>query len=693
MKLKLFILFAVIFVFAFTSVGDREKKYYYKIFADDDSKFTNVGNIALTVTNFGTYGHGFSKWPEQPSCEYPIGSGIEHIFDGGLWVGGFLSDDSLGSNRLGPYVSTGAVDASSVSNRGGGFEYTNKREDVIKERSSLLESKSFSPDAVSHQDFFMEYVDTNTAIGSEPIVDHDPLGIAVRHETYAWNFPFADFFVIMNYWIKNVGDKYIDSVYVGLWTDSVVRNTNITGRPSGGDFYNKGGNGYNDSLNMAYEFDATGDVGFTDSYIGIQFLGSDTDFESVNFVSWQFRNTDDPRFFAPTIDVERYQKMRGFFGSNSRYGDGVTASDLKSPSNRSMLITMGDVNSIAPGDSINVTFAIVAAKKTGIDLPSLDTEEQKSELYTHGAWALRAYNGEDRNGDGIIDPDEDLDGDGKITRYILPAPPKLPKTKVIPENQRVTVYWDKSSEKSIDPISGKKDFEGYRLYRTNPGYELGGSIDLISSLVKIAEFDSMGNDIGFNTGFSQVEMIEPVTFPGDTTKYYYKFEIEDLLNGWQYTYTVTSFDEGDPGNNLSSLESSLLGNSTRIIPGTLPTSDANVKIGVYPNPYYGGAYWDGSSERLRKIYFYNLPEECEITVYTLSGDIVKNIYHNQISNGSDIRWFENYARDASQKMAGGEHAWDLITNDNQAIATGLYLFSVKDIANGNIKTGKFLVIK
>ncbi|RJP62119.1 MAG: hypothetical protein C4543_02565, partial [Ignavibacteriales bacterium] len=533
MKRKFFIIFIALFLCYFNSAS--QEKPSNKITVDDDSKYTNVGNLALTITNFGTYGHGFSKWPEQPSCEYPTGSGIEHLFDGGLWVGGFLSDDSTGSNKIGPFVSTGAVDASSVSNRGGGFEYTNQKQDYVVERSSLLESEFFSPKAISHQDLVMEYTDTNTFIGSEPIPDHNPLGIVVRHEAYSWNFPFADFFVIMNYWIKNVGDKYIDSVYVGLWTDAVVRNTNVTGRPSGSDFFNKGGNGYNDSLKIAYEFDATGDVGFTDSYIGIQFLGSDTNTDSVNFVSWQFRNTDDPRFFAPVLDVERYNKMRGFFGSNSRYNDGVNPNELKTPSNRSILITMGDLNSIAPGDSINITFAIVAAKKTGIDLAALDTEEQKTELYAHAGWALRAYNGEDRNGNGILDPGEDLDGDGKITRYILPAPPQLPKTKVVPESQSVSIYWDKSSEESIDPISGKKDFEGYRIYRTNPGYELGESTDLINSLVKVAEFDRLGNDVGFNTGFNSVELSEPVTFENDNTEYYYKFETENLLNGWQYT--------------------------------------------------------------------------------------------------------------------------------------------------------------
>ncbi len=684
-----------VFLFALSSLVFSQSQYrgIKKQTDDDNSKYTNVGNIGLTVTNFGTYGHGFSLWPEQPSCEYPLGSGIEHIFDGGLWVGGFIANDSLGSGRSGPFVTTGAVDAASVANRGGGWEFTNQPGSLVKERSSLIDSRFFSPQAVSHQDFVMDYVDTNRTLSNgELIVDHVPLGLAVHQETYAWNFTFANFFVIMNYWIKNVSDKYIDSVYIGLWTDTVVRNTNITSPRIGAAFYNKGGNGYIDSLHVAYEFDATGDIGFTDSYIGIQFLGANAHYDSVNFVSWQYKNTTDPNFFAPRTDIKRYDKMAGYFGGSNRWSSGIRHDDLKKPSNRSVLITAGPFKTIAPGDSVNVTFAIVAAKKYGNDPAAYDTDIQKKNLYSNAGWALRAYNGEDKNGNGVLDPGEDLDGDGKITRYILPAPPKSPVVKVVPMNRKVVIYWNKRSEYSVDPISGKKDFEGYRIYRTNAGFDLTASQDLQKALIQIAEFDSI-DGIGYNTGFDYIKLDKPVTFKGDTTKYYYKFEIDGLLNGWEYVYSVTAFDKGDPANNLGSLESSKLANAIKVLPGTLPTSDPNVKVGVYPNPYYGNAYWDGSSERLRKIYFYNLPQDCEITIYTLSGDVVKRIHHTAASNGSNLRWFETFSKDQSQKMTGGEEPWDLITDGDQAIATGMYLFTVKDNSNGNIKTGKFLIIK
>lgn len=457
-------------------------------------------------------------------------------------------------------------------------------------------------------------------------------------------------------------------------------------------------------MRIAYEFDATGDIGFTDSYVGFQFLGSTPSLDSavnvggtilpsVNYVSWQFRNTDDPNFFSPQDDIQRYRKMEGYFGGNNRYNQGINPATLKTPSNRSELITTGPYKNIAPGDSINVVFAIVCANKYGNDPAAYDTEEQKSILYSNASWALRAYYGEDRNRNGILDPGEDIDGNGKITRYILPAPPIYPNVKVIPENQKAIIYWDKRSQTSVDPISGKKDFEGYRLYRTEPGFDLTGKQDVYKSLVLMAEFDSTGNPYGFNTGFSAVELKEPVTFEGDPNSYSYKFEVDNLLNGWQYLFSVTAFDKGDPENNLESLESGPLASLNKVIPGTLPTSSANVQVGVYPNPYYGNAYWDGSSERLRKIYFYNLPGTCEITIYTLSGDVVKRINHDKNSNGSNLRWFQNYSSDGKQVLSGGEEPWDLITDNDQAIATGLYLFSVRDLSNGNIKLGKFLIVK
>lgn len=199
MRFRLLLFFLLILSF-YIFPQDSDKHRLYKSLDDDATKYTNVGNFGLTITNFGTYGHGFVFWPQQPSAEYPIGSGIEHLFDGGLWIGAFTQNDTLGGGRQGPFVTTAAVDAASVSARGGGFEFTNAPGARVTERSSKFDSNVYSPDAVSHQDLVMVYSDTSRFfLNGELIVDHTPIGVEIYQESYAWDLSFANNFIIMNY--------------------------------------------------------------------------------------------------------------------------------------------------------------------------------------------------------------------------------------------------------------------------------------------------------------------------------------------------------------------------------------------------------------------------------------------------------------------------------------------------------------
>ena len=120
-----------------------------KIYDDVNNKYTTVGNISLTVTNYGTLGKGYCG--SQPSCQYPKNSGIEHLWLGGIWVGGIKG----GQTR----VSTGAIDVSNALKQEG-FEYYNGPGSIILERSSLQTSPNYRPDAISHQDFVCEVFDT-----------------------------------------------------------------------------------------------------------------------------------------------------------------------------------------------------------------------------------------------------------------------------------------------------------------------------------------------------------------------------------------------------------------------------------------------------------------------------------------------------------------------------------------------------
>ena len=693
-RLRRFILLLLMTVWFVPQLQPQTIHPFRKAVDDDESKFTSTGSVRVTISNFGTIGHGFNRWPVQPNCEYPAGSAIEHLFEGGLWIGAFVPGK-------GASVSTGAVDVSSVRDIAAGFEFTNAVGSRTQERSTIADSRFFSPSAISHQDFLADFTDSNKIVPgtSTTIPEHDaPLGVVVHMETYAWNFSFAENFVILNYTITNRSPNRLDSVYVGIWLDMVVRNTNIT-PPRGSAFFAHGGNGMADSLRLAYEFDADGDPGFTDSYIGLALLGTtpmqyfgpkpaggDSLGPRYNFNVWQFRNTTDPLYFSPSNDRERYEKM-AISLTRTEYAN------LKSPSNRSTLLTTGPFATLWPDSSVNVVFALVCAKKSGNDLTSQDTEQSKRGLFHALGFAQQAYDGEDKNRNGVLDPGEDLNGDAQLTRFVLPAPPTPPHVRMIPENQKITMYWDRAAESSVDPISGRKDFEGYRVYRTNAGSDLDPSKVLSSAFVLIGEFDLPDNKVFFNTGFGKIKLPAPVRFPNDPYEYWYKYEFADQLNGWQYVYSVTAFDTGDPENNVESLESSRLHNARRLIPGTTPDVAALADPRVYPNPYYAGAQWEGAGERQRKIYFYNLPSKAEIRIFTLTGDLVRVLKHDALtSNGNDIQWFSRYS-DGTQIMSGGEHAWDLITDNDQAISTGLYLFTVENVETGDIKRGKFAIIK
>ncbi len=665
-----------------------------------DYNYTSIGNIGLTVTSFGRIGNTFnaSFWPTEPSCEYPttpVRSHIEHLFNGGLWIGGY-------KNGQGPFVSTVTTDYYSNPS-----EFTQPLDSGLTERSSLPDSRYFSPGAVSHQDFVANFTDSNTVnpATNQEIVNHVPLNVSVHEETYAWEYPIANSFVILCFRITNTGDSPVDSMFVGFVNDFVVRNTEHRLPTEGTAFYSGTGIGYVDSLRLAYAFDAehlASDLP-TDNYVSIKLLGIDPLgdvvktgpdlLDSLNsythFSAWQFHlSSGDLNMLSPANDQDRFVKMETSIPADY-YLNPANGSYLGKPGNRYTLLSVGPFE-LMPDSSVTVAFAIVAAPKYNTANPT-DYQNNVAAcrhiLYDNATWAQRTYNGEDKNGNGILDPGEDLDGNGAITRYIFPNILPPPHVHVEPGRGEATVYWDDTPENVVDPLLNKKNFEGYRLYMSKPGFDFQGLQDPYMEIANFDIVDSIGLDAGM-----PARLNPPKQFFGDANKYVYRYTVPSLLAGWQYVFGVEAYDQGNPAALLPSQASvRAIG---RVFPGTAAPTGDTLTVGVFPNPYYTRASWDGTGERERKIYFYNLPPKCEIRIYTIAGDIVATLEHDAATYiGSDIKWFQHYSPDNTQQISGGLHAWDLITSQDQAIATGLYLFTVKNSVTGEIKRGKFLVIK
>jgi len=99
-----------------------------------------------------------------------------------------------------------------------------------------------------------------------------------------------------------------------------------------------------------------------------------------------------------------------------------------------------------------------------------------------------------------------------------------------------------------------------------------------------------------------------------------------------------------------------------------PTSDLE-RVAVVPNPYRATEAWDPVTGH--EIHFINLPTQAKIRIYTVAGDLVAELQHND-----RVRDFER---------------WDLKNGNGQDVASGIYMYRVE---SGRLSRQKrFIVIR
>ena len=94
-------------------------------------------------------------------------------------------------------------------------------------------------------------------------------------------------------------------------------------------------------------------------------------------------------------------------------------------------------------------------------------------------------------------------------------------------------------------------------------------------------------------------------------------------------------------------------------------------IHTVPNPYLASSRYDLAPTE-KQMMFVNMPEQCTLRIYSLTGVLIKNI---------------NY----SDQSGGGRLVWNMRNRDNQFIASGVYFFVVTT-PEGDEHVGKFTVI-
>ena len=100
-------------------------------------------------------------------------------------------------------------------------------------------------------------------------------------------------------------------------------------------------------------------------------------------------------------------------------------------------------------------------------------------------------------------------------------------------------------------------------------------------------------------------------------------------------------------------------------------------IKVVPNPYIASSIYNETEYR-RQIRFTNLPKNCKVTIYTVSGEEVVSFDKPGVNNHAECG-----------DEFSGSCFWDMRTINNQEVAPGLYIFTVEDTSEGN-ENNKFV---
>lgn len=413
------------------------------------------------------------------------------------------------------------------------------------------------------------------------------LGLQIDGRAFQWSNALASNVIFFVWSITNVSDTPLDTVLFGIYGD-----------PDIGGVDNDDDNGLfispYDTLvplyarNMVYFWDpdGIGDLGRELGYLGCKFLespgnpddGIDNDGDGM-IDERQDDGIDNDGDWNPETDDVGIDGIAGTgdFGE----GDGLPTIGTRLSDGRPNPLTPGEPNfeytDLDESDQVGLTSFKSSAWATDLLIaydediwnatkPGNFSEITQSEdiVFIFGSGYISLQPGETKRISMAFlfgeDQDELLLTAETVQNiynknYKFFRPPDLPQVSAVADDKKVTLYWDDTAEKSIDPITGQ-DFEGYVVYRsTRPDFadvynitDGQGSKFLYEPLKDIngaeAKWDLVNDWIGFH----------PIPYVGRGISYYlgdnsglvHTFvDSNEVRNGQTYYYAVVAYDHGD----------------------------------------------------------------------------------------------------------------------------------------------------
>ena len=626
-------------------------------------------SMRLRLDNTGVFGYMANprrgdEVRDSLGLEYPAGSGIEHIFGGGLWVGAKIDTGRIpGVSPRIKVVSTGyegwagpLYELFPSPSAADSFWRGDKNRPNEKPAGwDEYWGTGFAYKPISDQDRYCMYTD----FYRRP-TRHVPLGIKVIQSSYAWDDTYADAITMIEYRIINTTNKSIDSAFVGYFVDADVGPYRIS------QFERNNFTGYYTNSRTAYIHNP---INRGSTPVGVALLSTSRSLDSLRYT---FQWYPGPQ--SPSPDAVRYDLLSA---------GGVEPDEYPALSDTRFLFGFGPFNIRPATDPHPDTLKVAVAIISGHNLTELQRNASRAlDIYLNQGIRLPAtppspplrvevgfrnvkLDWKWRQGDkekfGRDDPETNWDTTNQVARWDPDRYRSRPGFAIPP---------------GIDSTRGGRNFEAYRVWRSeHPEYP-----DPSFTLIK---------------QFDVIENVDSARFEYDTGLKY-TFTDTNLVRGKTYVYSVTSksipniaYQQLPSGEYVrvpvEPLESRNATNAVRI---DLPFAVAKTlgKVSVVPNPYRtdqnytleSGGYegltskWD---ERQRRIKFINLPEICTIRVFSLVGDLVKTIEHNGVAGSFPV----------------GDEDMLLVSDSNRALASGIYIFTVE--SNLGAQTGKFVIIR
>jgi hypothetical protein len=451
----------------------------------------NKSNIGLFFENRGKlYPRQYSQ---GPSGEWPIGSTHQYIYRANVMVG---RPNNVVQGR---YTTDEEWEAAAgYTNRDSAkIAFSDKPGTWPKSGWPVVDA-SGKPVFVSDQDSYCVYNDSTNTRGI--------MGLEMRQTGYAFSLKLVKDMLFYKFTLVNRSNRTYDSLYLGLYLDADVGDND-----GGAAEYNNDKAAFDQQNQLLYFFDngtSTEWPGYPTGYFGWTVLktpkvagiergvtdfhynlyNDDMDRDSVQYgimssAASLYASSLGPRYFHPGANLP-----------NLHFDDPATipAGGLDIVAN----LGSGPYT-IASGDSLTFVTAFVA----GITLADIKTAAQ------------RAY---------------DLMAAG----FASPQPPPAPQVTVTPGDRSVLIRWDTRAEEARDRLTGRMDFEGYKLYKSTD---------------KGQHWDQIDRNVQPNTGADPIPLaiFDKIDGLGPDNGLQHSYVDTAVVNGFEYWYSVTAYDQGD----------------------------------------------------------------------------------------------------------------------------------------------------